>query len=258
MGREVDFAQHLVDVADAITMARFRAHDLQVSTKPDNTPVTEADQEVERTLRKLIREEFPDDGIIGEEEYDIPSHTGRSWVLDPIDGTKNYLRGVPVWATLIGLLEGQQAVMGMMSAPAMGRRWWAQHNEGAFTQDVGGQVRQIHVSAVSDLADASLSYSDVQGWERYPDALRQLQSNTWRSRAYGDFWSHALVAEGAIDIAIEPELGIWDMVAFAAIVAEAGGIVTALDGGTFIEGGNALSTNGFLHYAGLSLIRPQA
>lgn len=252
MGSEVTFAQALADVADRITMDRYRALDLKVSTKPDSTPVTEADQSVERELRKLIQSTYPLDGIIGEEEDDIPSHTGRTWVLDPIDGTKNYLRGVPVWATLIGLLENDEPIMGFISAPAMARRWWAQQGSGAFTQDPDGSVRDIHVSAISDLADASLSYSDVQGWDEYPHALAKLQSSTWRSRAFGDFWSHLLVAEGAIDIAIEPSLGIWDMVAFVAIVQESGGKVTALDGRTFIEGGNALSTNGLLHNASLT------
>ena len=225
-----------------------------MTTKPDSTPVTEADQAVERELRARILAEYPLDGIIGEEEDDVPSQSGRTWVLDPIDGTKNYLRGVPVWATLIGLLQDDKPIMGFISAPAMARRWWAQSGHGAFTQDPDGSVRDIHVSAISQMADASLSYSDVQGWEHYPHALSTLQAQTWRSRAFGDFWSHVLVAEGALDIAIEPSLGLWDMVAFAAIVQEAGGHVTALDGQSFIAGGNALSTNGILHVDALRML----
>jgi histidinol-phosphatase len=254
MASDLDFALQLADVADQIAMSHYLRAGLRIETKPDLTPVTEADQAVEKAIRSSLAMEFPNDGIIGE-EFDSHGDTKpRVWVIDPIDATKNYVRGIPVWATLIGLLENGRPTLGVVSAPAMGRRWWASAGRGAFTQDPSGQVRPISVSGVSVLGDASLSFSDAIGWDSYPDALENLQTNTWRSRAYGDFLSHVFVAEGAVDIAIEPELNMWDMVAFAAIVQEAGGTVTGLDGDNFITSGNALSTNGLVHAQALALI----
>jgi len=255
MASDLDFALRLADLADEITTAHYLRAGLRVETKPDFTPVTEADQAVEVAIRSALAVEFPNDGIIGE-EFDSQGDTNtRVWVIDPIDATKNYVRGIPVWATLIGLLENGRPTLGVVSAPAMGRRWWASAGRGAFTQDPSGLVRQLSVSAVTALGDASLSFSDAIGWDSYPDALEKLQTNTWRSRAYGDFLSHVFVAEGAVDIAIEPELNVWDMVAFAAIVQEAGGTVTGLDGSDFISAGNALSTNGLVHAQALAIIK---
>jgi len=254
MASDLDFALRLADLADEITTAHYLRAGLRIETKPDLTPVTEADQAVEEAIRIALATEYPNDGIIGEEFDSHDDTNSRVWVIDPIDATKNYMRGIPVWATLIGLLENGRPTLGVVSAPAMGRRWWASAGAGAFTQDPSGQVRPISVSGVSALDDASLSFSDGIGWDVYPDALAELQANTWRARAYGDFLSHVFVAEGAVDIAIEPELNVWDMVAFAAIVQEAGGTVTGLDGGDFITSGNALSTNGLVHAQALALI----
>jgi histidinol-phosphatase len=254
MASDLDFALRLADLADELTMAHYLRAGLRVETKPDLTPVTEADQTVEESIRSELATAYPLDGIIGEEFDSHDDSNARVWVIDPIDATKNYVRGIPVWATLIGLLENGQPTLGVISAPAMGRRWWAAAGGGAFTQDPSGAVRQISVSGVRNIADASLSYSDAVGWDAYPQALNDLQTNSWRSRAYGDFLSHVFVAEGAVDIAIEPELNVWDMVAFAAIVQEAGGKVTGLNGDDFISAGNALSTNGLVHDEALGLI----
>ena len=254
MASDLDLALRLADLADELTMAHYLSAGLNIETKPDLTPVTEADKAVEEAIRASLAKEFPNDGIIGE-EFDSHGHTNsRVWVIDPIDATKNYVRGIPVWATLIGLLEDGKPTLGVVSAPAMGRRWWASAGAGAFTLDTSGQKRQISVSGVAALGDASLSFSDAIGWDAYPGALTNLQTSTWRARAYGDFLSHVFVAEGAVDIAIEPDLNVWDMVAFAAIVQEAGGKVTGLNGDDFITAGNALSTNGLVHEQALALI----
>lgn len=243
---DLTLALRLADEADAITMARFGALDLQVSTKPDLTPVTEADTAAERRLRDLLAQERPGDSILGE-EFGTEGSATRRWVIDPIDGTKNYVRGVPVWATLIALMDGDRVVVGVASSPALGRRWWASTGHGAFVQVFGAQPKRLQVSAVASLADASLSFSDAIGWERAPDGLSSLLRSTWRQRAYGDFWSHVLVAEGVVDVAAEPELGPWDMAALIPIVEEAGGRITAFDGGPAMAGGCALTTNGRLH-----------
>lgn len=252
MTTDLELARELADIADAITVASYRSISLRVETKPDLTPVTEADKAVEQAIRKILQEKRPDDGIVGEEFASIQAKSNRTWVIDPIDATKNYVRGVPVWATLIGLLQDGVPILGFVSAPAMARRWWAQSGNGAFTKDVDGTSRQISVSAISSLQDASFSYSDSIGW--VPEALSALQKQTWRSRAFGDFWSHLLVAEGAVDIAAEPELNAWDMVAFAAIVTEAGGKVTGFNGKDLLVAGNALSTNRLLHESALKIV----
>jgi len=246
----------LADEADMMTMARYRALDLHIETKPDNTPVTEADQAVERMIREALSVERPDDGIIGEEFADTDTGRSRLWVIDPIDATKNYVRGVPVWGTLIALVVDGDPLVGMISAPALGRRWWAVRREGAFTRDVDGTVRQIHVSGVKNMSDASFSYSDHVGWDKHGNGkgFENLRSSVWRTRAYGDFWSHLMVAEGSVDIAAEPELNNFDMAAFVAVVIEAGGTVTGFDGSAPLDAGNALTTNGALHSEALALI----
>lgn len=253
---ECEFALHLAEVADSLTMARYQASDLQIEAKPDLTPVTEADRAVELELRKLLQKEFPNDGIVGEEFASTSADASRKWIIDPIDGTKNYVRGVPVWATLISLVVDEESVVGVVSAPAMARRWWAAKNAGAYTREVTGNTRRLNVSKVGAVQDASFSYSDHIGWNQHGagNGLANLQNSVWRSRAYGDFWSHLLVAEGAVDIAGEPELNSWDMAAFIAIVVEAGGTVTGYDGSPAFSAGNALSTNGLLHEAVLRLI----
>lgn len=249
LASDLTLALRLADGADALALASFRSTDLVVDTKPDLTPVTEADRGVERALRERLAVERPDDGILGE-EYGAAGSTVRRWVLDPIDGTKNYVRGVPVWATLIALLVEGEVVVGVVSAPALGRRWWAARGLGAFATDpTGPEPRRLRVSAVSSLADASFSYSDAIGWaERGAgEGLEALLTGTWRQRAYGDFWSHMMVAEGVVDVAAEPQLESYDMAALVPIVEEAGGRLTAYDGGPALGGGCALSSNGILH-----------
>jgi histidinol-phosphatase len=244
-------------------MAHFLATDLHVETKPDLTPVTEADKAVERELREAIRRERPDDTIVGEEFGGIENSVipaGRVWIIDPIDGTKNYVRGVPVWATLIALVQDGEPVVGLVSAPALGRRWWATADSGAWTQthlrDFPTPPRRIRVSAVADLADASFSYSDQVGWEqRTETGLDELISIAWRTRAYSDFYSYMLLAEGAVDIAAEPELSAWDIAALIPIITQAGGTVTGFDGGPALTANGAYATNSLLHPAVTELFR---
>lgn len=264
---DLALALRLADLADVVTMDRFGSLDLRVDTKPDLTPVSDADQATEALLRNALASARPTDAVVGE-EYGTSGTADRRWVLDPIDGTKNYVRGVPVWATLIALTvsgarlepgeDSPDAVVGVVSAPALGRRWWAARGAGAWI-DTGQGRKRLSVSAVRTLSDASVSFSEWNdpAWEpgeepsgepsRRRSALDSLLRSAWRSRAYGDFWSHMMVAEGAVDVAVEPELNAWDMAALIPIVEEAGGTVTALDGRSPMVGGNALSSNGVLH-----------
>jgi histidinol-phosphatase len=255
MSLELDFALEMAKTIDTLTMSRYRALDLHIETKPDRTPVTEADRAAELSLREMITARFPADGILGEEFDDLNPEAARQWILDPIDGTRNYLRGVPVWATLIALIENGNPVVGVVSAPALGRKWWAASGQGAFTQDIDGTVRPIKVSGISNLADASFSFSDPVGWEAFgANSLTALQNSVERVRAYGDFWSHMMVAEGVVDIAAEPELSPWDQAALIPVIREAGGKVTGLDGSDVMESGSSLTTNGLLHDAVVSVI----
>jgi histidinol-phosphatase len=229
-----------------------------VETKPDLTPVSDADRAVEQAIREQLGEVRPGDAVLGEEFGGVAVPSGRSWVIDPIDGTKNFVRGVPVWATLIALVDGPGTpVVGVVSAPALGRRWWACRGGGAWTSAFGSEPRQIQVSAVSDLADASLSFSSLSGWAALGrrDAFVALTDRVWRTRAYGDFWSYMLLAEGAVDLAAEPELSLWDMAALAPIVTEAGGRFTGLDGTDGVGQGNAAASNGLLHDEFLAALR---
>jgi histidinol-phosphatase len=256
---DLDLAISLADIADPISMARFRADDLVVETKPDLTPVSEADRSVEQAIRAELARVRPEDGILGE-EFGTQGSQERRWVIDPIDGTKNYVRGVPVWSTLIGLMRGDEVVIGVVSAPALGRRWWAGRGLGAWATDPATtEPRRLQVSRVSTLRDASFSFSDTIGWaERGASAgLQQLTSHTWRQRAYGDFWSHMMVAEGAVDIAAEPQLETYDMAALIPIVNEAGGRITSFDGGSALGGGSAVTTNGLLHDAVIAALTGQ-
>lgn len=249
---DLDLALRLADLADEITMSRFRRSDLEVETKSDLTPVTEADKSCEVMLRTRLAENRPQDSVLGEEFGDQGTGS-RHWILDPIDGTKNYLRGVPIWCTLIALTVGQTVaastpIVGVVSAPALGRRWWAAQTLGAYTSDIDGSTRRIHTSAVTEISHASFSFSDAVGWEqRASGALNLLTQTCWRTRAYGDFLSHVLVAEGAVDIAAEPYLAPWDMAALVPIVTEAGGRLTGYDGSPALSHGSALSTNRVLH-----------
>jgi histidinol-phosphatase len=238
----------LADAADVITTERFRASDLVVESKPDLTPVSDADRGVEQMIRARLSSQRPADAVSGE-EFGSDGSGARRWVIDPIDGTKNFVRGVPVWATLIALLDGDEAVVGVVSAPALGRRWWAVRGGGAWTTALGAAARRITVSRVSKLGDASLSYASLGGWSAL-DRLEKfvaLTQNVWRSRAYGDFWSYMLLAEGAVDLAAEPELSLWDLAALAPIVTEAGGTFTGVNGLPGVHQGNVAASNGRLH-----------
>lgn len=252
---DLRLAHVLADDADSLTMDRFKSLDLHVTRKPDLSPVTDADEAVESALRRTLGRARPRDAVIGEEQGS--SGWGpRRWVIDPIDGTKNYVRGVPVWATLVALMVEDEVVVGCVSAPALGRRWWAAKGDGARTGRSLMNSQPCHVSDVSDLADASLSYSSLSGWDERErlDDLLNLGRRCWRTRAYGDFWSHMLVAEGAVDIAAEPDLQLYDMAALAVIVEEAGGQFGGLDGRRGPHSGNALSTNGKLHDQALAFL----
>ncbi|MFA7265695.1 MAG: histidinol-phosphatase [Candidatus Nanopelagicales bacterium] len=260
---ELALSWELADIADAISMDRFGAADLKVESKPDLTPVTEADKAVEQAIRAAIAMRFPDDVVAGEEfggfeEGRVPG--GRVWIIDPIDGTKNYVRGVPIWATLIALVIDGTPTLGLVSAPALGRRWWAGAGVGAWTQTriIGADLtpRRLDVSAVSSLEDASFSYSDREGWaDRTSTGFDALVAAVWRTRAYGDFYSHLLVAEGAVDIAAEPELSAWDIAALIPIITEAGGSVTGYDGSDALSSKGAFTTNGLLHQRVMDCLR---
>jgi histidinol-phosphatase len=244
---DLALALRLADTADAISMRRFGALDLAVETKPDLTPVTDADRAVEEAIRTTLAEHRPNDAIVGEEFGATSAGTGRRWVIDPIDATKNFVRGVPVWATLIGLMDGPDVIVGVASAPAIGHRWWAGRGLGSWTSRPGAVTRRNRVSAVGNIADASLSYSDLGDWGPRAPGFDQLAASVWRTRAYGDFWSHLLVAEGAVDVSAEPEVSIWDVAALVVIVEEAGGQVTGVDGSASPFAPSIVCTNGRLH-----------
>jgi len=234
----------LADAADEVTAARFLASDLRVESKPDLTPVTDADQAVEAELRRLIGLARPGDAVLGEEYGDDAPDARRRWILDPIDGTKNFVRGVPVWATLIGLQVDGDVAVGVVSAPALGRRWWAARGLGSWTRAPMGGTRRCEVSRVGALGDAFISYASRNKWGPGFDTLL---GSVWRTRAYGDFWSHMLVAEGAIDISCEPEVKLWDLAALQPIVEEAGGRFSDLSGRPDPGLGTVVCTNGLLH-----------
>ncbi|MEO3923065.1 histidinol-phosphatase [Plantactinospora sp. CA-294935] len=249
---DLSLAHMLADTADSISMARFRALDLHVEAKPDLTPVTDADTAVERAVRATLARTRPRDGVLGEEygASAAPAGAGpRQWVIDPIDGTKNFVRGVPIWATLISLMDGDVPVVGLVSAPALGRRWWAATGLGAYAGKHQAAATPIRVSGVGRLADASFCYSSLHGWEETGrlDPMLDIVRTVWRSRAYGDFYGYMLVAEGAVDAMVEPELSLWDLAALIPIVTEAGGTFTDLAGRPGPGGGSAIASNGKLH-----------
>lgn len=246
--QDLRLAHMMADDADSITMARFKALDLKVSAKPDMSNVTDADTAVEEACRRTLAKARPRDAVHGE-EFDDTGHGPRRWVIDPIDGTSNFVRGVPVWATLIALMDGPEVVVGVVSAPALSRRWWASKGNGAYAGKVLHQAQRISVSQVHDIRDASLSYSSLHGWviEGLGQNFVDLMRTVWRSRAYGDFWSYMLVAEGAVDIAAEPELSLHDMAACAVVVTEAGGQFSSVEGTPGPFGPGAVATNGLLH-----------
>ena len=245
---DLRLAHVLADAVERITMTRFRAEDLVVEAKPDLSLVSDADKAAEELIRSQLRRTRPRDAVEGE-EFETTGHGPRRWVIDPIDGTHNFVRGVPAWATLISLVDNETPVLGLVAAPALGRRWWAATGSGAWSGRSLTSAKRIHVSRVSRVGDASLSYSSVGSWRKVGrrEEFLALADDCWRTRAFGDFWSYMLVAEGAVDIAAEPDLAVHDMAALVPIVLEAGGRFTSLAGREGPWGGNAVATNGLLH-----------
>ena len=257
---DLALAHVLADLADSIALQRYQALDLVVTTKPDNTPVTDADRAVETAIRQALAKHRPEDGLLGEEFGSDISGAKRYWVIDPIDGTKNFMRGVPTWACLIALVEvaadsTQEVVVGIASAPALSRRWFASKGAGAFVI-FNGDTKKLSVSRVASLSDASIAYSDFIGFGDRLEAFQKMLSHAWRTRGLGDFWSHMLVAEGAVDVAVEPTLAVWDMAALDIIVREAGGRFTNVTGKAGPFGGSGVSTNGVLHNAVMKNLNP--
>ena len=271
---DLALAHALADLADAISLDRYQAQDLVITTKPDNTPVTDADRAVETAIREALATHRQTDGLVGEEFGSDKGISGRYWVIDPIDGTKNFMRGVPTWATLIALVSVDEAgveevIVGIASAPALARRWSAAKGHGAFVRfnpgtiddlsedfDSSSREKKISVSIVAALTDASISYSDFVGWGDRLEPFQKMLAHAWRTRGIGDFWSHMLVAEGAVDVAIEPSLALWDMAALDIIVREAGGTFTNTAGQNGPFGGSGVSTNGLLHKAVINGLNP--
>ena len=243
-----DLALKLADAADEISLARFRALDLRVEAKPDASPVTDADRSVEERLRAILQRHRPEDAIIGE-EFANQGEASRTWIIDPIDGTANYLRGIPIWASLIALRVDDEITTSVVSAPALGRRWWAQRGNGAFTNEIDGRIRLIETSKVSDLAASSISYNSLQLWDQAGklDELVTLSRQVWRTRAFGDFLSYMYLAEGALEMVSEHDLKLYDIAALVPIVEEAGGTFTAIDGPLTAESSSVLATNTLLH-----------
>jgi histidinol-phosphatase len=252
---DLSLALALAVDADLVSLDRFRAADLVVSTKPDRTPVTDADQSVEHGIRSTLEAARPLDSILGE-EYGTAGEAARQWIIDPIDGTANFLRGVPIWGTLIALAINGVPVVGVVSAPALGKRWWAATGQGAWAQADGEKPRQIRVSSVSELSEASLSYNSLRGWDDAGrlDDLVALSRLVWRTRAIGDMWAYMLLAEGALDIVGEFDLQPYDLAALIPIVEEAGGAFTSASGERGPWHGSALATNGHLHQAALRML----
>jgi histidinol-phosphatase len=271
---DLALAHALADLADAITLDRYQAQDLVITNKPDNTPVTDADRAVETAIREALATHRQTDGLVGEEFGSDKGTSGRYWVIDPIDGTKNFMRGVPTWATLIALVSVdasgvEEVVVGIASAPALARRWSAIKGHGAFVRfnagniddlsedlDMASNEKKISVSKVGALSDASISYSDFVGWGDRLEPFQKMLAHAWRTRGIGDFWSHMLVAEGAVDVAIEPSLAVWDMAALDIIVREAGGTFTNTAGQSGPFGGSGVSSNGVLHNAVINGLNP--
>lgn len=291
LDEDLQLALQLADVADAISRERFLSVDLEVSTKPDKTPVTDADRAIEKAIMDILARERGDDYLLGEEfgeqagrlaEHAVGTadHPHRQWIIDPIDGTSNFLRGVPVWGTLIALAIDGDPVVGVVSSPALGKRWWAAKGNGAWVDESGDPLgtlpipdglngivhdrmastatpRQMRVSSVTQLSDASLSFQSIRQWDEagYLDKLVGLTRKVWRDRAYGDLWAYMLLADGVVDIVGEFDLKPYDMAALIPIVREAGGTFTSIEGHHDCWHGSALATNGHLHDIVLDAVR---
>jgi len=250
---DLKIALLLADRADQISLERFEALDLEIETKPDLSPVTDADKSVEKALLEMLASSRPEDAIIGE-EYGNSGSGSRKWIIDPIDGTANFIRGVPIWATLIALSVDDKPVVSVVSAPAMGLRWWASKEDGAFVRGINGQEKRLAVSKVSKLEDASISYNSLQLWQKTPmfGKLLELSETVWRTRAFGDFWSYMLLAQGAIDLVAEHDLKIYDIAALVPIVENAGGRFSDLAGPLTTKSSSVMATNGLIHDKALS------
>jgi histidinol-phosphatase len=250
---DLRLALELADIADGITMMRYRSPDLEVVTKADRTPVSESDKRTELALRDRLGDVRPDDRIIGEEfgGVELASAPGRAWVIDPIDGTKSYVRGMDTWTTLIALLQDGEVKLGVVAMPALKKRWWAVRGQGAYADG-----RRIHVSQIAALDQAQFVWSGIEEW----DAIGEFQKvvdfgrRCWRSRGVGDSWQYMLVAEGAAEVATDPEATLWDLAAVSIVVEEAGGRFTGLDGTPGAGAGSGLASNGLLHAEALSAL----
>lgn len=242
--REAAFAADVLAEAAEVGLRWFRAHDLDVRTKADDTPVTAADLEVESLVRRRLAEAFPDDRILGEEEGGSHEPGGRVWILDPIDGTYNFARGIPIWATLLALHVDGEGVVGAVGAPALGETYAARRSGGAT---LNGEP--IHVGEVAEVAAAHLLHTDLgpllgsPAWSGWLGALGEAR----RTRAYGDFWGHLLVARGSAEAMVEPELNVWDYAALRVVIEEAGGRMTQIDGSPLAHLGSVLTSNGAIH-----------
>ena len=259
---DLALARVAVANADLVSLARFRAQDLVVTTKPDRTPVTDADQAVERVIRATLSASRPEDDVFGEEmgtdSNTIGARPGRQWIIDPIDGTAGFLRGLPVWGTLVALAIDGVPVVGAISAPALGKRWFGATGLGSWSTTSGSREEvPLQVSEVGAVADATVSYNSIGQWvaDGRQESLLALTGRAWRTRALGDFWPYMLVAEGSLDMAGEPDLQPYDMAAIQPIVEGAGGRFSSLDGESSVWSGSALATNGLIHDEVLSLTK---
>lgn len=256
---ELALALRLADAADAVAMARFDAPDLDVRTKADASHVTEADLATERAIRGILADERPDDGVFGE-EFGSSGDTSRQWIIDPIDGTANYLKGIPMWTTLIALAIDGVPRVGVASQPALGRRWWAASGLGAWTNTPSGEPRRLSVSRIEDVAASSVSFQSIAQWDDagHTDALLRLSRAVWRDRGYGDTWPYMLLAEGRLELVAEFDVKEYDIAALVPIIREAGGTFTDFEGAESISSRSSLATNGVLHADFLSLLHPTA
>lgn len=252
---DLALALRLADAADAASMARFDAADLDVQLKSDASHVTEADLATERAIRAILESERPDDGVFGE-EFGASGDTHRQWIIDPIDGTANYLKGIPMWTTLIALSIDGVPRVGVASQPALGRRWWAATSLGAWTNASDGDAARLAVSSVAAIAESSASFQSISQWDEtgHLDAVVRLSRAVWRDRGYGDTWPYMLLAEGRLEFVAEFGVKEYDIAALVPIITEAGGRFTSFDGNDSLSERSSLATNGVLHDAFLDLL----
>jgi len=257
LSSDLELALRLADTADAASMPRFDSADLDVRAKPDATFVTDADLATEEAIRAILTTERPQDGVLGE-EFGVTGSGARQWIIDPIDGTHNYLRGIPMWTTLIALVIDGVPRVGVVSQPAISRRWWAASGLGAWTKSASGESARLGVSDVDAIERASVSFQSMQQWRDAGElpALERLTSAVWRDRGYGDAWPYMLLAEGRLELVAEFDVKEYDIAALVPIVVEAGGSFTAYSGNHSIAERSSLATNRVLHDAFLDLLHP--